>query len=130
MRITDPLHSAPNVIAPSKGDNETPLWCFKNLRKGYSFDIKEKAHAMKVINAFERRRDLTWAQLMSRDPEVDGIVAWEMSKLKVSAPLAYKNEKKFLKFYAGKQSVRIIGWRVGRVFEVYWIDTKLDTTDH
>lgn len=120
-----------NIAAPTDPNQDTPIWCFRRLRKGYTFaEINDPKIAKRLTDALEKRRCLSWAELLKRDPERDGVVSWSKAKLRKEPPPEYKNESNFLKFYAGKGQCRVVGFRNGRVFEVVWIDCKFDVTSH
>ena len=116
---------------PPDYDDSTPKFCLHHLQSGFQVsDLLDKDQQSDFALALEKRRSLTWHQLMTAPRLGLGYELMPAREIIPPIPPFFEDAGRFHVFrYCGK--LPMAGVRVNDVFHIVWIEAKFgDLYDH
>ncbi len=106
-------------------NSEHPAFCFNKLNHLHNLDKCEKLDQIAFAKKIVSLGSMTWAEIQSSNRHGVGHEKINQNSIQPSLPEDTPNDRNFLAFRlgGGKHKV-IIGYRIGKLFYVVWIDTK------
>lgn len=119
-------------VAPARDDDDLLVFSFRDLQPEYSFDANccDDKLRKDLLTKLTKMCRTTWEDLQ-RLGKKSGFESLERSAIKVPLPSCVTddvNKLHVIRFHG--QSARLIGYRLGAVFYVLFIDAELKLYKH
>jgi hypothetical protein len=112
-------------------DNQSPIFCLEYIQKGYYISNCTKDEQVAFLDSLFSRRNLPWTDLkgMHRHKLGPEKIARNAIKAPIPPLILIKPDTTFLAFrFDGLKAM--VGFRVGRLFYVLWLDQQFKLYRH
>lgn len=123
----------PTTLEPTNDEDDFVAFSFQNLQKDYSFNTSQCDHQLR-LDLLSKLRVVScksWNDL-EKAGKKSGFESLPINALRKpipeDVPLKGVNKLHVLRFNG--QDARLIGYRLGRVFHIIFIDPELEVYDH
>jgi len=117
----------PEPTADSNG--QMPHFSLEHLQAPYAVDNCDQQHQAALAMALWKRSRMTWSEIISAPRHGLGTEMIARSSLRVPVPRGITDDVDFiaLRFHG---NAPMVGFRVGRVFHVVWLDHDFSVYPH
>lgn len=129
----DLFSTSPEVLEPARDDDSCVAFSFRDLHKDYGFETAQCDHQTR-LDLLSKLRVIScrsWNDL-EKVGKKSGFESLPINALKKPIPkdISLKGVNKLHVLRFNGQDARLIGYRLGRIFYIIFVDTKLEVYDH
>lgn len=121
------------TLEPSNDDDDCVAFSFKDLQDHYSFDTAKCDHQLRLdlLSKLRVISQKSWNELEKAGKRAgfESLAIGEL-KVEISSKVALKGVNKLHVLRFNSQNSRLIGYRLGRVFHILFIDPNLELYSH
>lgn len=114
---------------PVSTDRETPAFCLRYIDSQYSLELCSDSEKIALVDQMRLLSQMSWIQIKGQHRHGAGSEKINRSAIKRPIPIHITDEIPLLAFrFDGKKAM--VGYRLGRIFHIVWLDCNFTLYSH
>lgn len=122
--------AAPAITVEESPQKQHPAFCFQHLRKSYCLSKCEQEEKIAFIERLHTLSQMTWADIHHAPRKGLGTEIISQDSIKGDGIPSHLTPDVNLIAFRFQGNKPMVGYRIGRIFHVLWLDRDFSLYDH